>query len=291
MSTYGRDQFGQYLLVNVVVLGALVVVAPMALGGRRRWWASAAASVAVGMCVPPGWAVVFAFPLAVPLVGAAWRARWGPITEVVSVLWAGAAAGALAASLAGLQLFGIGEPIVRLTAVHYLYAGVGALVIAGRLRGLGTTPRLAAVAVGATAAAPPVVALGFVVRHPLPQVGGAVLMTVGVWAAAIALLAQARRWTGTRRTAAVLAGLATWVPMVLAVLWAASNYWLDVPALPVPVMARTHGVVNAVGFVVAGLWATAPRRSVGRRDSVCVPSPDRTPEPADGAAGRARVAA
>jgi hypothetical protein len=56
--------------------------------------------------------------------------------------------------------------------------------------------------------------------------------------------------------------------MGLAVAWAASLYW-SVPALSVPDMARTHGVMNVV-FVVAGLWsrrrdrswsATAPTRA------------------------------
>ena len=260
MNTYGWSQFDQYLLVNVVVLFGIGLVAPLALGGRWRWWLVAASSVAAGMCVPAGRAVWLAAPLAVPVVGAIRRHARGPFPLAIATGWAGAAAGAIGFSLGGAQLFGIGEPIVRLTAVHYFYAGVGALAIAHRLHriAVGRIAIAAKVAVVATAAAPPVVALGFVVRHPLAQVGGAVLMTIGVWAAAIAMLGMGRRWTGRRRVAAVVAGLATWVPMVLAVLWAASNYWLDVPALPVPVMARTHGVVNAVGFVVAGLWATRP---------------------------------
>jgi hypothetical protein len=56
-----------------------------------------------------------------------------------------------------------------------------------------------------------------------------------------------------RRVLLVVSGLAPWIPMGLAVAWAASNYW-DVPALSIPDMARTHGVVNVV-FVVAGLLA------------------------------------
>ena len=53
--------------------------------------------------------------------------------------------------------------------------------------------------------------------------------------------------------------------MVLAVLWAASNYWLAVPALSVPEMGRTHGITNAVGFVVAGLIATGPTETRSER--------------------------
>jgi hypothetical protein len=50
--------------------------------------------------------------------------------------------------------------------------------------------------------------------------------------------------------------------MGLAVAWAASQYW-SVPALSIPDMARTHGVVNVV-FVLAGLWA---RRLVSRSET------------------------
>jgi len=46
--------------------------------------------------------------------------------------------------------------------------------------------------------------------------------------------------------------------MVLAVAWAAGQHW-DVPALSIPAMERTHGVPNALAFVVGALlawWST-----------------------------------
>jgi hypothetical protein len=46
--------------------------------------------------------------------------------------------------------------------------------------------------------------------------------------------------------------VAIWVPMVLAVAWASGQHW-DVPALSIPDMARTHGLVNALAFVLCGL--------------------------------------
>ena len=95
-------------------------------------------------------------------------------------------------------------------------------------------------------------ALGVVLGHPLPQVGGAVLMSIGVLLTATLQLADAAGGAERRRWLLV-SGLAPWVPMVLAVSWAASNHW-PVPALSIPDMARTPGVLNVV-FVVAGLWA------------------------------------
>ena len=50
----------------------------------------------------------------------------------------------------------------------------------------------------------------------------------------------------------------TTVPMVLAVQWALAQH-VDLPALSVSDMATTHGVLNGIGFVIAGLagWLLA----------------------------------
>jgi hypothetical protein len=87
-------------------------------------------------------------------------------------------------------------------------------------------------------------------------VGGAVAMTAGVWCTALVLLTSVHREPSVgARTLRVVSGLAVWLPMVLAVAWAAAQHW-DVPALSVPDMARTHGMLNGLGFVIAGLVAT-----------------------------------
>lgn len=266
----GRDP-----VVDAVVVGGLTVVAPLAFHGWGRW-AVAALAASIGMRLDPGGLAALA---AMPAVGAsAWtigcrvfglggRDRRSAAREVRSLpalahllapVWAGVAALSLLSSLAGIELVGIGEPIVRLTAVHYLYAGVGALTIARRVGeqrdGEG---RLSDVAIVATAMAPPIVAAGFVLGHPVPQIGGAVLMTVGVWSTAILLLADASRSLGPANQALrVVAGLTPWVPMVLAVAWATAQHVAGTPALSIPDMARIHGLANGVGFVIVGLLAT-----------------------------------
>lgn len=64
------------------------------------------------------------------------------------------------------------------------------------------------------------------------------------------------------RGAAILlavSALAVVVPMLLATHWAAAVNLAGFEALPIPVMARTHGVANALGFTLLGLlggrWA------------------------------------
>lgn len=256
----------------VVVLGVLVVL-PLAFGSPRRW-AVAAAAVAASFALPIGpwsgaaaaiWLVVAVWSLGAIVHGAI---EHGAIVRpfdltigarAVAAGFATGAAGAFLASRLGLTLFGIGEPIVELTAVHFTYAGVGAVMLAaatltaGAVDRTGAARRSGVVALALTIAAPPMVALGFVIGHALPQVGGAVVMSAGVLLTATLQLVDAAGGRVTRRAGLVVSGLAPWVPMVLAVSWAASNYWA-VPALSIPDMARTHGLMNVV-FVVAGLWA------------------------------------
>lgn len=269
---------GRPLVDSAVIVGIGMVV-PLAMG---RWgsWAMVAASAAVGLRMDEG-SVATAFVLpavvlaglivweaAVPLVSRFRDARdrrvgMRGIARVLVPAWVLVATLSLSASTAAIELFGIGEPIVRLTAVHYLYAGAGALEIARRLccEG-GRWSSVATAGLLATAAAPPVVAAGFVLHAPVPQIGGAVPMTLGVWSSATVLMVRA--WserTAPRRAGRIVAGLTPWVPMVLAVSWAAAQHFDGVPSLSIPDMARFHGLANGVGFVLVGLVATSPTRS------------------------------
>lgn len=258
-------------LVDLAVVAGVALVLPAALGGRWRWWALAAASVAVACSLDREsiGAVVLALPWLVvgAFAGAGALRAAGPLlfwtaADAVRVLACGyglVAATWLLLSRAGATPVGLHEPIVQLTAVHFTYAGVGALVLAGAALAAATSPgtrRVGLAAVLLTAGAPPVVATGFVTGWAVAQVGGAALMTLGVWATAALQLHRVVRTHLTAATRALLAvsGLAVWAPMVLAVAWAAGQHW-DVPILSIPDMARTHGVANALGFIGAGLLA------------------------------------
>lgn len=263
------------LLIHLVVLVGISVVLPWSLGTRDRWW-FAALLAAFAMIVPRGAAsaACAAVWLVIALVGLGeavaalrpgypapptGRSRWqqvvdGGLVSLIPLLvsgWAVVAASAFVLSRLGWTVFDIGEPIVELTAVHFMYAGVGALTLAGLAAKRHGRAGFAALVL--TAIAPPIVATGFVTRVAVLQIGGAVVMSGGALLIATLHLALARRAHGRQRLLLVLSGVAPWVPMVLAVAWATSLY-VEVPALDVPAMARTHGPLNAV-FVVAGLAA------------------------------------
>ncbi len=259
-------------MIDALTILGVAVVLPLALGGPRLAWTIAAIGVTVALVLPRGpVAASLVVPwLAVAVTLARHRVRTGDanLSSAACVLaraYAIVAACSLVASRAGLSLFGIGEPIVQLTAVHYTYAGSAALVLAARA--FETAPaglrRLATSGLVLTAMAPPVVAGGFVTGSAVFQVGGAVLMTLGVFAtAALHLQAAALAATGpsTARLLLAISGLAIWVPMVLAVAWAAGQHW-DIRVLSIEDMARTHGVANAVGFTLAGLIGRKMQRT------------------------------
>jgi hypothetical protein len=252
-------------LIDLLVLLGISVVLPLAIGGRLWWWRAAAMAVLVGFVMPTGLAGALVAPFLLVAatrlfdrirevgVPACWRI--GDTVDVVAAVYALVAAGALMLSRSGVALFGVYEPIVELTAVHYTFAGSAALVLASAtLRDArGAWRRPSQLAVVFTAAAPPIVALGFVTGAALPQVGGAVVMTLGVWlTASLQLRAVIGRRASEATVLLAISGLAIWVPMILAVAWAAGQHW-RVPMLSIPDMERTHGVANALAFTLCGL--------------------------------------
>lgn len=165
-----------------------------------------------------------------------------------------------------------GEEITRLTAVHFHYAGFAGALIAGLVWGTVREhlPRTGVVMLFAVLGGPWLTALGFTV-HPMFQAIGAVIVATGLVLAALLTLAHAvpaARAAGHGGSAVLLAvsSLSVLVPMGLAVQWAlAVNF--DTPALSLHAMALTHGLLNALGFALAGLlgWLSFPRASVRDR--------------------------
>lgn len=240
-------------VMNVALVAGVAVVMPLAFQRRFTPWQVAGLALVASLVVAPGWAAAGAvapwgFLCLIEVVGAVRRKR---LVNLVMAGFGVTAALALVASRLEVTLFDIPEPIVKLTAVHFSYAGVGTLSLAQRL--IQARPTRARQAVGwLVVVAPPIVALGFITRLPLFQVGGAVLMAVGACGVALFEAVESSARSGWPRQLLLVSAASPWVAMGLAVAWAANQYWPAVPALTVVDMVPTHGALNAFGFVLAG---------------------------------------
>ena len=238
-------------VMNAALVLGVAAVMPFSLKARPLPWALAALCVLVALTLPAGpLAALFVAPwVLLTIVSGVGSLRARAFWPAMVAGFAGTASLALVTSRLELAPFGIVEPIVKLTALHFSYAGAGTLALALRLHDV-RPGRWSRVALGLVFLAPPVVALGFVLRGAVGQVGGACLMTAGVWSVALLQLPDAR--SAPHRWLWRISCLSPVVAMVLGVSWAASNYWPTIPALSVPDMVPTHGALNAFGFVLCG---------------------------------------
>jgi hypothetical protein len=162
---------------------------------------------------------------------------------------------ALVASRLGTHPFGIQEPIGLLTAVHFHFAGFAtAMIAAAMLRfsaGRAFELRLRWL-VPFVIAMPYLVAIGFV-TSPLLKMAAAVAFSASLAALAMVLRSLARR---AERSAARLllqvSAAAVFAAMVLSTAYAIADF-SGSDGLRIPQMARTHGILNAMGFSMAGL--------------------------------------
>ncbi len=164
------------------------------------------------------------------------------------------------ASRLGMRPMGIQEPIGLLTAVHFHFAGFAtALIAAAALQFAKTRAagRWLTWVVLAVVGMPYVVAVGFVVSPMLKMVAG-VGFSISVAALAVFLRSSGKMArNSTARILLQLAPACVFAGMVLAAVYAIADF-RGSDVLPIPQMARTHGVLNAVGFCMCGLlgWLT-----------------------------------
>jgi len=288
MAVLARVGIARIGAIELMFLFAPLVIVPLGMelgramggGGRlealgRRLQPVGAALVVVAMWLPPGrkagtWAagwLVVCLLMAGGGVVELVRAAWGDAGESARATQTARAALAVArldlavggawlvASRLGMRPMGIQEPIGLLTAVHFHFAGFATATIAaatlqfaerrGEARWL---RRLVWVVI----AMPMVVAAGFVIA-PAVKMVAAVLFSASVAGLAIAVPSRGREATDT--TARILlqvAAGAIFAGMVLSAVYAVADY-LGSDVLTIPQMARTHGILNAVGFCLAGL--------------------------------------
>lgn len=205
-------------------------------------------------------------------------------------------ASALVAERAGWGLLGFSGTYLALTVPHMLYAGFGAALVAGTVVRLAATDGLAVAGAWGVPLGTVLVLVGYFVGDVAELVGAGVL-TLALWATALAAGRSLARPSGPTRaggghlaapggpastagaralvgTGAVVVGLS----MLLALWWAAGEA-LGFAHPSLDVMAATHGVANALGFVLCtllGLRVLAARQVLphevegvdeGRRDA------------------------
>jgi hypothetical protein len=168
------------------------------------------------------------------------------------------AGGWLVLSRAGLHPMGFQEPVVLLTAVHFHYSGFAVAMIAGtglhvfeeRAAGM----RVARSITWLVMLLPFALAAGFVIS-PLLRMAAALGLALCIPALAGWLLwvSWSLRVPVARFYLRLGAG-ATFLAMGLAGAYAVTEY-AGKPMLTMPGMASTHGVLNALGFVLLSMLA------------------------------------
>lgn len=170
----------------------------------------------------------------------------------------------LVQSRLGLSPLGYREPVVLLVAVHFHYAAFVSPLLAGaairrvKCEGGRAKQLIPVVAAGAIAGSP-ILAAGYVLFMPWIRFVGATLLVVGLFALSLLTLMNLR--TVRPRLAQVLLAISAGsvlVAMIYAAVYALADFHGEV-WVAIPQMARTHGVINALGFSLSGLlgWTLA----------------------------------
>lgn len=273
------------MLIDALLGGALTGVVPLALRlpaaewlrpRRLDWVVALGAVAAASLLLEEGWAAAAAAaPWALVPAAMLWR-RVLPVDprriarDLGAVAPAGyllVGAGWLVLSRYGARPLGFGDAIVQLTAVHFHYAGFVAPLLTLQLvrrleRDAPPAAPAARSAFWGVVAATPLTAAGITFSTVLGA-AGAVVFAVSLTVAAVLMLVFVVRRVGL--AAAFLLGasaLSVMASMVLAVLYSFGQ-WLGTPAPSLPVMARTHGVLNALGFSLAGVLGWLLQRERG----------------------------
>src|SRR6266576_3122964 len=157
------------------------------------------------------------------------------ITLAVAQVDLGVGGAWLVASRLGLRPMEIQEP-------------TGMLQFAAQRQERRWLPWLVAVVIGM----PFVVAAGFVISPQL-KLGAAAVFSAAVAGLAVVLRSCAKRLeSGTARVLFHVASVTVFAGMVLSTAYAVADF-RGSDVLPIPQMARTHGILNAVGFCLPGL--------------------------------------
>jgi hypothetical protein len=189
----------------------------------------------------------------------------GEISRAVAMIGLVVGGVGLLQSRWGMEPMGFREPLVLLVAVHFHFAAFVTPLMAAevleRMRKKSRRLRLAltSCALGGS----PLLAMGYVLHIRGLRLMGATLLVVALVMMAIWVL---RNLSGIEPfTARVLLGVSSMsavVAMIYAGIYAFADFF-GVVWIAIPQMARTHGVLQAIGFSVCGLlgWMVAENKN------------------------------
>ncbi len=276
----------QLILVGPLVavpLGLSLVATPDR-GGKLPWMYRAlpvvqpigALCTAVALCLPYG---LVSASLTVPwiavttLVGlyGAWRfwpRRFAPVEELcidVGLLYLPVGSIWLLFARAEIAPLDFPALIVVLTAAHFHFAGFAAPLITGLTgRTLDASRSIARrayqISAWAVIIGPPLIAIGITVSQLFGdrnlEVACAFILALGLLVLSVVLIVAVGPKLNNKLAWFLLtiAGLSLVTTMVLACTYALGQF-VGIDFVHIPLMARTHGVINVFGFSLAGLIA------------------------------------
>lgn len=261
------------LLLDLVIAGGMLVVMPLGLrlidrvpAAVHRIWPVTAAAGALSLLLPRGVpAALLAAGYGATTVALAalallrlhrHRSLAPRELAVLTALATPSIAGScLVAERYGYQLLGFDLQTLSLTVAHFHYAGFAAALVAALVCAATADSPIASTAAAAVPAGIAVVFAGFF-TSTVVELLGAVILTAGMW------LAAYLTWSDIRRRAAgaatrLLFTISALVPagtMLLALSWAVGRA-MDLPHPSLAFMVATHGLANAVGFVLCAILA------------------------------------
>jgi hypothetical protein len=172
--------------------------------------------------------------------------------------------GWLVLSRLGLGVLGFEEPLILLTAVHFHYAAYATLVLVGNAgRAVGGGRVFGVVAAGAIAG-PPLLAAGITFSLLLEVVAAAIVALAVSGLGALTLVRVVPQAPPAARALLALSSVSAFAAMALALTYAVGEVTSH-PVISIAEMARIHGPLNALGFVLAGLvgWTLRGPRNLG----------------------------
>jgi len=273
--------------IEILFLLAPVVVAPLAmrltaapadatpaLWAARRIQPWAALAVVASFFVHRGavagalagvWMVVTALVAWHGLARLRHSATMAQIAVCAGCLLLPVGGGWLVLSRLGLGVLGFEEPLILLTAVHFHFAAYATLVLVGNVgRAVGGGRVFGVIASGAIAG-PLLLAAGITFSPVLEAVAAGIVALAVCGLGALTLVRVVPRVPPAARTLLALSSVSAFAAMALALAYAVGEVTSH-PVISIAQMARIHGPLNALGFVLAGLlgWTLVPRYNLGR---------------------------